>query len=72
MFAFSPRKNLITVEILKHSSPLLLSLIPMMSWAETSAIQPAQLETIKVQAGSRLKLYRNTNGVDAKRQTKKI
>lgn len=50
MFAFSPRKNLITVEILKHSSPLLLSLIPIMSWAETTAIQPAQLETIKVQA----------------------
>lgn len=50
MFAFSPRKNLITVEILKHSSPLLLSLIPMMSWAEATAIQPAQLETIKVQA----------------------
>jgi len=49
MFAFSPRKNLITVEILKHSSPLILSLIPMMSWAEATAIHPQQLETIKVQ-----------------------
>jgi len=50
MFAFSPRKNLITVEILKHSSPLILSLIPMMSWAEATAIHSQQLETIKVQA----------------------
>ena len=50
MFAFSPRKNLITVEILKHSSFLILSFIPMMSWAEATVIQPQQLETIKVQA----------------------
>jgi len=50
MFAFSPRKNLITVEILKHSSPLLLSLIPIMSCEEATTIQPAQPETIKVQA----------------------
>ncbi len=50
MFAFSPRKNLITVEILKHSSCLILSFIPMMSWAEATVIQPQQLETIKVQA----------------------
>lgn len=50
MSAFSPRKNLITVEILKQSSPLLLSLIPVLSWAETTSIQPTQLATINVQA----------------------
>ncbi|EPG36971.1 TonB-dependent siderophore receptor [Acinetobacter colistiniresistens] len=52
MSAFSPRKNLITVEILKHSSPLLLSLLPVASWAETAVVQPTQLETISVQAES--------------------
>ncbi|NNP71065.1 TonB-dependent siderophore receptor [Acinetobacter sp. Ac_5812] len=50
MSAFSPRKNLITVEILKQSSPLLLSLIPVLSWAETTSIHPTQLATINVQA----------------------
>lgn len=50
MSAFSPRKNLITVEILKQSSPFLLSLIPVLSWAETTSIQPTQLATINVQA----------------------
>ncbi|MCH7389146.1 TonB-dependent siderophore receptor [Acinetobacter dispersus] len=50
MSAFSSRKNLITVEILKQSSPLLLSLIPVLSWAETTSEQPSQLATINVQA----------------------
>ncbi|WP_332604415.1 TonB-dependent siderophore receptor [Acinetobacter sp. ESBL14] len=50
MSAFSPRKNLITVEILKQSSLFLLSLIPVLSWAETTSIQPTQLATINVQA----------------------
>lgn len=50
MSAFSPRKNPITVEILKQSSPLLLSLIPVLSWAETTSEQPTQLATINVQA----------------------
>ncbi|WP_336041518.1 TonB-dependent siderophore receptor [Acinetobacter dispersus] len=50
MSAFSSRKNLITVEILKQSSPLLLSLIPVLSWAETTSEQPTQLATINVQA----------------------
>lgn len=50
MSAFSPRKNLITVEILKQSSPFLLSLIPVLSWAETTSEHPTQLATINVQA----------------------
>ncbi|MGA6136313.1 TonB-dependent siderophore receptor [Acinetobacter dispersus] len=50
MSAFSSRKNLITVEILKQSSPLLLSLIPVLSWAETTSEHPTQLATINVQA----------------------
>lgn len=50
MSAFSPRKNLITVEILKQSSPFLLSLIPVLSWAEMTSEHPTQLATINVQA----------------------
>jgi len=50
MSAFFPRKNPITIEILKQSSPLLLSLIPVLSWAETTSEQPTQLATINVQA----------------------
>ncbi|WP_032812724.1 TonB-dependent siderophore receptor [Acinetobacter proteolyticus] len=50
MSAFSPRKNLITIEILKQSSPFLLSLIPVLSWAEMTSEHPTQLATINVQA----------------------
>ncbi|ENX42923.1 TonB-dependent siderophore receptor [Acinetobacter sp. NIPH 2100] len=50
MSAFSPRKNLMTIEVLKHSSPLLLSFVPTISWAETTSIQPTQLATINIQA----------------------
>ncbi len=50
MSAFSPRKNLITIEILKQSSPFLLSLIPVLSWAEMTSEPPTQLATINVQA----------------------
>lgn len=52
MSAFSPRKNLITIEILKYSGSLLLSCIPVLTWAETAAPEITQLDTIKVQAES--------------------
>jgi len=52
MSAFSPRKNLITIEILKYSGSLLLSCIPALTWAETAAPEITQLDTIKVQAES--------------------
>lgn len=50
MSALSPRQNLITIEVLKHSSPLLLSFIPIISWAEATSVQPTQLATISVHA----------------------
>lgn len=52
MSAFSPRKNLITIEILKYSGSLLLSCIPVLTWAATAAPEITQLDTIKVQAES--------------------
>ncbi|MGE8642861.1 TonB-dependent siderophore receptor [Acinetobacter vivianii] len=52
MSAFSPRKNLITIEILKYSGSLLLSCIPVLTWAEIAAPEITQLDTIKVQAES--------------------
>ncbi|RPE30212.1 iron complex outermembrane receptor protein [Acinetobacter sp. BIGb0102] len=52
MSAFSPRKNLITIEILKYSGSLLLSCIPVLTWAETAVPEITQLDTIKVQAES--------------------
>lgn len=52
MSAFSPRKNLITIEILKYSGSLLLSCLPVLSWADITTPQITQLDTIKVQAES--------------------
>ncbi|WP_343580595.1 TonB-dependent siderophore receptor [Acinetobacter sp.] len=52
MSVFSPRKNLITIEILKYSGSLLLSCLPVLSWADITTPQITQLDTIKVQAES--------------------
>ncbi len=52
MSAFSPRKNLITIEILKYSGSLLLSCLPVLSWADITTPEITQLDTIKVQAES--------------------
>ena len=52
MSAFSPRKNLITIEILKYSGSLLLSCLPVLSWADMTTPEITQLDTIKVQAES--------------------